>query len=489
MKNNIVVRKKGGNVLLNKNYLSAAIATLFFISSNSAYAQNITCDGRPVQALDFSGGSLTSGSALQPNAVYSYTGVFPGINAEFRILSFSNGASLAAFDNDGLLPRNLNPELVPNPAGGGLVNFRVSFFNASTGQPVILNTTATQIDVDGDNVTLREFVEFQDRFVQFTLNNPTNLNINASTPSQADRQRFESATSTVAPGIDPTATGNMARAVYTNINSFEFSLGTLGAGATTRLTSLSFDCPTFPNPSSTISSADLVTVKTLASGDTTPEVGDVVSFTIQVSNVGPNGASGISLTDLIPSNLTPNANNGTVSAGSYNSTSGLWTLGALDNGASATLTIEGTVNAGEGGNNVNNTTSAANADQPDPSTAGDDLSEQVTVISEADLIITKTNTPGVNGEVDQASDTVVTGSTTTYTITVTNDGPNSVAGAIISDTIISGLTCPSTNNVTISGSGVPSGSFTVADLTGSGIALGTLADGESAVLSYQCTVN
>lgn len=109
-------------------YLGSVFGALIFASNNTAYAQNITCDGRTVQALDFSGGTLTSGSNLQPNAVYSYTNVFPGINAEFRILSFTNGASIAAFDNDGLLPRNLNPELVPNPAGGGLVNFRVSFF-------------------------------------------------------------------------------------------------------------------------------------------------------------------------------------------------------------------------------------------------------------------------------------------------------------------------------------------------------------------------
>ena len=35
--------------------------------------------------------------------------------------------------------------------------------------------------------------------------------------------------------------------------------------------------------------------------------------------------------------------------------------------------------------------------------------------------ITKTNTPGVNGNVDQTGDTVVSGSNTTYTIVATND--------------------------------------------------------------------
>jgi len=113
----------------------------------------------------------------------------------------------------------------------------------------------------------------------------------------------------------------------------------------------------------------------------------------------------------------------------------------------------------------------------------------VNVMATVDLAITKTNTPGVNGEVDQASDTLTTGDTTTYTITVTNNGPDSVTDAIVTDTITSGLTCAGTNTVTITGDGVPVGSLTVTELTGAGITLGTLTDGESAVLSYDCIVN
>ena len=57
--------------------------------------------------------------------------------------------------------------------------------------------------------------------------------------------------------------------------------------------------------------------------------------------------------------------------------------------------------------------------------AGDDLTCTLTNTrkNQADLRLTKTNTPGVNGEVDQAADTVVSGTTTSYSITVTNNGP------------------------------------------------------------------
>jgi hypothetical protein len=64
-----------------------------------------------------------------------------------------------------------------------------------------------------------------------------------------------------------------------------------------------------------------------------------------------------------------------------------------------------------------------------------------------------------------------------------------VTGGIVKDTPVSGLTCATTNPVTITGQGVPSGSFTVAELTGSGIVLGTLAAGQSTTLTYSCLVN
>ena len=85
--------------------------------------------------------------------------------------------------------------------------------------------------------------------------------------------------------------------------------------------------------------------------------------------------------------------------------------------------------------------------------------------------------------------TVFSGSTSTYTLTVTNNGPSPVTGAVVTDTPVAGLTCPAGNPVTIAGSGVPAGSFTVGNLTGAGIALGTLLAGQSTTLTFDCEVN
>jgi uncharacterized repeat protein (TIGR01451 family) len=97
----------------------------------------------------------------------------------------------------------------------------------------------------------------------------------------------------------------------------------------------------------------------------------------------------------------------------------------------------------------------------------------------ADLVLAKTN----------GTSSVTAGSTTDYSLTITNNGPASATGALVQDMPGAGITCPAAGPVTISGNGIPFGSFTISDLTGAGIALGTLTAGQSATLSYSCLVN
>ena len=94
--------------------------------------------------------------------------------------------------------------------------------------------------------------------------------------------------------------------------------------------------------------ANLVTVKTLLSGDATPDEGDTVTFQIEVTNSGAGNATGVSLTDLLPAGLTPTATNGTTSQGTYDPVTGLFTIGSIPVGSSVTLVLEGTVDVGQG---------------------------------------------------------------------------------------------------------------------------------------------
>ena len=170
--------------------------------------------------------------------------------------------------------------------------------------------------------------------------------------------------------------------------------------------------------------ADLVTSKTLVSADAAPSGGDIVTFAIEVTNNGPSEASDATLTDLIPDGLTPTGANGDATQGSYAPSTGVWSIGALDSGSSATLTIEGTVDLDQGGNAILNTTTAAVALQPDPVDTGDDLEEGVTVPLEPGLSLTKVAD-------DDAMVTV--GQVISYTYTVTNTGTEIVRGIALTD--------------------------------------------------------
>ena len=103
----------------------------------------------------------------------------------------------------------------------------------------------------------------------------------------------------------------------------------------------------------------------------------------------------------------------------------------------------------------------------------------VVVNPSVDLVMTKSN----------GTTSVFSGSTTTYTLTVTNNGPDAATGAVVTDTPGAGLTCPAGNAVTFSGPGAPAGSYTIANLTGAGITLATLGNGQSVTITYSCQVN
>jgi len=131
-----------------------------------------------------------------------------------------------------------------------------------------------------------------------------------------------------------------------------------------------FDCDSTPNNSVTTEddhasvsltpkSADLSLTKTV--NDATPSVGDNVTFTVMVSNAGPDAATTVAVQDLLPSGLTfvsaSSAN------GPYDSTTGAWTISSIANGATASLQIVATVASTA---DTTNSAQVSAADQRDP---------------------------------------------------------------------------------------------------------------------------
>ncbi|MTW23307.1 DUF11 domain-containing protein, partial [Allochromatium palmeri] len=79
------------------------------------------------------------------------------------------------------------------------------------------------------------------------------------------------------------------------------------------------------------STADLVLTKSV--DEPTPTVGDVVTFTLRVHNQGPANATEVRVIEPLPSGYSYVA--ATPSVGTYDSATGVWTLGALATGGRA----------------------------------------------------------------------------------------------------------------------------------------------------------
>ena len=96
--------------------------------------------------------------------------------------------------------------------------------------------------------------------------------------------------------------------------------------------------------------ADLNVVKTV--NNVHPLFGQNVVFTITATNNGPYDATGVSVTDILQNGYDYISS--TTTTGTYNSTTGIWTIGNLNNGATAILTI--TAKVISTGNYVNTAT-------------------------------------------------------------------------------------------------------------------------------------
>ncbi len=99
---------------------------------------------------------------------------------------------------------------------------------------------------------------------------------------------------------------------------------------------------TFKNQqTATTSITDLSITK--VANPTTVAVGATTQFTITVTNTGPSAATNTIVSDSIPTGLTYVSN--TTTTGTYNSSNGQWTIGTMNAGATATMTIVTTMNA------------------------------------------------------------------------------------------------------------------------------------------------
>ncbi len=166
--------------------------------------------------------------------------------------------------------------------------------------------------------------------------------------------------------------------------------------------------------------ADLAIAKTL---DTAPLVAGLpATFTIDVTNEGPQTATGVTMTDAVPagfSNVTATPSSGSCTVGQTITCS----LPDLAVGATASVAVTGTASPGlDPGAALINTASVAGA-RTDPDLSNNTATAAATVTTTADVSVEKTFSPA----------SPVAGQNLTYTVTARNSGPSDARDVRLTD--------------------------------------------------------
>ena len=321
-----------------------------------------------------------------------------------------------------------------------------------------------------------------------TNNGPSNAASVALTDAVPVNTTFVSASQTVGPtfscttpAVGGTGTVNCTIASFAP-TSATFSItvhinpGAIGAvisntaNATTSTTDSNPGNNTSTALTNATASADVSIVKTAAAAAST---GSNLTYNINVTNNGPSDAASVTMMDTLPPNTTfvsesqltgpaficanpPSGGTGTVSC----------SIATLTTGTSATFSIVVQIAVAAPVGPSSNTATVTSSADPNP---GNNSSTAVTaiVLATADLSITKTPAPGPYG----------TGMPLTYTIVVTNGGPNTATGVTVTDILPPGTTFQSATP-----GGACSGTTTIT------CNAGTLTNGASATFTLTVTL-
>jgi len=173
--------------------------------------------------------------------------------------------------------------------------------------------------------------------------------------------------------------------------------------------------------------ADLIVTKEASTEEAKP--GDVITYTIIVSNAGPDDAKRVVLVDPVPLELI-DAKFSIDCGISWEPWSGFYAIGLMTAGASfKEILVSGTVADTAVGNMGNTAFVTSSTRDPDFSNNADGANVSIRA-NEADLSVTKSGPAG----------SAVPGQQVTYTINVINNGPDNAENAVLTDKIPADLT-------------------------------------------------
>ena len=152
--------------------------------------------------------------------------------------------------------------------------------------------------------------------------------------------------------------------------------------------------------------------------------GESISYTIRVRNNGPSQATDVVVTDDLPPGLTVTDITGATCTGTTTLTCA---LGSLAPDQEVVITITADIDSGVAQSLLN--TVEATSGTTDPDLTNNTADTAVPVEPAADLVINKTG-----------ADTAVAGTSTDYTIVVTNLGPSDATDVVVTDVLPPGVT-------------------------------------------------
>ncbi|MBI5879551.1 MAG: DUF11 domain-containing protein [Chloroflexi bacterium] len=161
------------------------------------------------------------------------------------------------------------------------------------------------------------------------------------------------------------------------------------------------------------------------SAPATVVAGTPLTYTINITNLGPSPVAGVVITDQLPAGVTLQTATGCTLAGTLTCA-----VGTLDPGVNPTATylvVVATDSATAAGTALVNTVTGA-GDQTDPILANNSRTVTTTVVLSADLVISKAG-PGA----------ATAGTRITYTVAITNHGPSQATGVVITDALDANL--------------------------------------------------
>ena len=383
-----------------------------------------------------------------------------GVNVTSRYPSDVNslGVDIDQLAIPGLLPNGATDATIRLTTAGdtflpGVVTFAVDLYTPSF--PAI---TKTSVDLNGGTTVPGDQLEYTvsmpntglDPAVSVSFSdvlppNTTYVPGSATVAAGSAFATYDSGTNRILAyvGTGATATsGGTINPTETVTIKFRVTVGTAAAGtvvhnqakidytAKTLNKSFTYKSNITDNPVEDV--ADIAVVK---SASPSPVVaGTNITYTLAVSNAGPNAASATFVSDKLPAGLTYVSASVTGAAAgsscSYSAPTVACSLGALTTAATPTITIVATVDAAlVAGSSLANT-AAISSSTLDLNPANNSSAISTPVTTSADLGITKSVTPTPP----------VPGASATYLITVTNSGPSVSRSVQVTDALPAGFT-------------------------------------------------